>query len=425
MLASAPILYSVLLSGALFGTVVGALDFARYDGVHRVTKLPQSTQPVAATITTATTTAKSTGTAATFTTVTVSARNSDIPTRLGRSEGRMNGDDTSQAADAGTSTTSIPEYASSAAETDNSGNDSQDSLSSTQLGGIIGGAAAFLALVVAVACVLIRHIDRLADQIAKIPRSAKSISTRRLRTKPTSVSSSDTDSRDSREDSVIGSMQRSSLRRSQAHRKAKSTARRNNQRRNGLYIAAAGNPQSERARERQDRSTDIPLQTLPRPTINRRPVPAPNLARTLAGIVSPAPINAMSPRLLNSLSPISAISSELEACSLAQELAGIASAESLAADSLIHYARDIPPSDLPRVAVRPPLAYQWMKSIGLLRQSENASPEHFCLDDDDEEWHGFYGARGHMAGRTGLGITYPQSLGESRGRNGHIREGSN
>jgi hypothetical protein len=58
------------------------------------------------------------------------------------------------------------------------------------------------------------------------------------------------------------------------------------------------------------------------------------------------------------------------------------------------------------MAVRPPLAYQWMRSIGLLRQSENASPEHFSLD-DDEEWHGFYGARGYMAGRTGLGITYP------------------
>jgi hypothetical protein len=65
-----------------------------------------------------------------------------------------------------------------------------------------------------------------------------------------------------------------------------------------------------------------------------------------------------------------------------------------------------------------------MKSIMLLRQSENASPEHFSLDDNDEEWHGFYGARGYMAGRTGLGITYSQSTGESRGRIGHVREGS-
>ncbi|KAK1238081.1 hypothetical protein MKX08_002660 [Trichoderma sp. CBMAI-0020] len=408
MLASAPILYSVLLLGALFGTVVGALDFRRYDGVHRVTKSLHSTQPAAATITTAITTA-------TFATVTVSARNADIPTRLGRLRGRVNGDDANQGAGTGTSTTSTPETTSSAAGADSSGSDSQDSLSSTQLGGIIGGAAAFLALVVAVACVLIRHIDRLADQIAKIPRSSKSTSTRRLRSKPTSVSSSDTDSRNSREDSVIELMQRSSLRRSQAHRKPKSTARRNNKRRNGLYISAAGNPRGERVQERQDRSTDIPLQTLSRPVINRRPVPAPNPART--AIISPAPINAISPRLLSSPSPVSAISSELEACSLAQELAGIASAESLAADSLIHYARDVPPSDLPWFAVRPPLKDQWMKSVLLLRQSENASPEHFSLDDDDEEWHGFYGARGYMAGRTGLGITYP--------RNGHIREGSN
>ncbi|UKZ89734.1 uncharacterized protein TrAFT101_004776 [Trichoderma asperellum] len=339
MLASTPILYSVLLPGTFFGAVVGALDYRRYDGVHRVTKSPQSTQPIAATITTAINTSVSTSIAVTFATVVVSAKNSDIPIRLSRLEGRMNGDGASQAAGTSTST-SIPEYASSAAETDNSGSDSQDSLSSTQLGGIIGGAAAFLALVVAVACVLIRHIDRLADQIAKIPRSSKSTSTRRSRPKPTSISSSDTDSRDSREDSVIESMRRSSLRRSQAHRKARSTARRNNQRRNGLYVAAAGNPQGERVQENQDRSTDIPLRTLPRPTINRRPVPAPNPAH--AGIVSPAPINAISPRLLSSPSPVSAISSELEACSLAQELAGISSAESLAADSLIHYARDIP-----------------------------------------------------------------------------------
>ncbi|KAL7895595.1 hypothetical protein HDV63DRAFT_106671 [Trichoderma sp. SZMC 28014] len=408
MLAFAPISYSVLLLGALFGAVVGALDVGQDDGVHRVTKALQSTQPVAATITTAITTA-------TFTTITVSARNSDIPTRLGRLRGRVNGDDGSQAAGTGTSTTTTPEPASSAAETDNSDSDNQDSLSSTQLGGIIGGAAAFLALVVAVACVLIRHIDKLADQIAKIPRSSKSTSTRRFRSKPTSVSSSDTDSRNSREDSAIELMPRSSLRRSRAHRKPKSTARRNNQRRNGMYIAAAGNPHSERTVQRRDRSTDIPLQTLSRSVINRRPVPAPAPART--AIVSPGPINAISPRLLSSSSPVSAISSELEACSLAQELAGIASAESLAADSLIHYARDVPPSDLPWFAVRPPLKDQWMKSVMLLRQSENASPEHFSLDDNDEEWHGFYGARGYMAGRTGLGITYP--------RNGHVREGSN
>lgn len=139
MLASAPILHSVLLLGALFGTVVGALDFGRYDEAHRVTKSVESMQPVAATITTAITTA-------TFTTVTVSARNSDIPTRLGRLRGRVNGDDANQGADTGTSTTSTPETASSAAETDNSGSDSQDSLSSTQLGGIIGGAAAFLCI---------------------------------------------------------------------------------------------------------------------------------------------------------------------------------------------------------------------------------------------------------------------------------------
>ncbi|KAL7926367.1 hypothetical protein ACQKWADRAFT_138885 [Trichoderma austrokoningii] len=406
MLHSAPILYIILLSGALFGTVMAALDFGRYDEVHRVTVSPQSTQPVAATITTAVTTA-------TFTTITVSARSS---THINRLRGRVNDDDNaSRTAGTGTSTTSVSEYASSAAETDDSGSDSPDSLSSTQLGGIIGGAAAFLALVVAAACVLIRHIDRLADQIARIPRSSKSISTRRLRGKPASVSSWDTDSRLSRAGSAVELM-----RRSQAQRKAKSL--RNHQRRDGLYVAAAGSLQSARAQEIQDHSTDIPLQTLP-PVINRRPVPAPSLART--AIVSPAPINAISPRLLSSPSPVSAVSTELEACSLAQELAGIASAESLAADSLIHYARDIPPSDLPKFAVRPSLAYQWTKSLGLLRQSENTSPEHFSLDDDDEEWHGFYGARGYMVGRTGLGINYPQSTGESRGRNGHIREGSN
>lgn len=407
MLASAPVLYIVLLSGALFGTAMGDLDFGRYEKVHRVTNSSQSAQPVAATITTAITTA-------TFTTRTVSTRNSDTPTRISRLRGRVNDDDASQAAGTGTSTTSIPEYASLAAEADDSASDSQDSLSSTQLGGIIGGAVAFLALVVAVACVLIRHIDRLADQIAKIPRSSTSISTRRLRSKLASMSSTDTDIRISRE----------SMRRSQAQRKAKPTARRNNQRRNGPYVAAADSLQSARAQERQDYSTDIPLQTLP-PVINRRPVPAPDLART--AIVSPAPINPFSPRLLNSPSPVSAVSvsTELEACTLAQELAGIASAETLAADSLIHYARDIPPSDRPKIAVRPSLAFQWTKSLGLLRQSENASPEHFSLDDDDEGWHGFYGGRGYMVGRTGLGINYPRSTGESRGRNGHIREGSN
>ncbi|RFU82102.1 hypothetical protein TARUN_104 [Trichoderma arundinaceum] len=468
MLVSVSAIYGLPLSAAFCGLTVAALDFRRHDGVHRVPKSPQvtqpamllqrrdnvcgvdmklcpaslggnccpeayacgtnscystasstsvppepslayscptsqrlcpssvgygccpdgmgcgvsrcySTQPITETIATAITSTAS-GIITTITTTAIIVRSPSIPTGYGALDGETNGDDNSQTA--GTSPSSVPKYMPPSASTDDS--DNQDSsLSTTQLGGIIGGAAAFLALAVAAACVLIRHIDKLAGQMSRKSSSSNS----RSRTKQSSVS--DFDSRDSREDSV-----RESLRRSQARRKARcsrSAARRDRRRRYGIDATTAG----------------IALETLAHVSNNRSAtVPAPGHG----DVASATRVNNVSPRILSSPSPLSDSSStELEASSLAQELAGISSAASLAADLHIHYPQDIPPTDLPRVAVRPPLAYQWMRSIGLLRQSENASPEHFSID--DEEWHGFYGSRDHMAGRTGLGIYYPEVRG--------------
>lgn len=342
-----------------------------------------STQPITTTVTTAITSTAS-GTITTITTTTIIVRSPSVPTSLGMLDDRTNDDDGIQTTDS--FATAVPKYT-PPVETD--GSDSQDnsSLSTTQLGGIIGGAVALLALVVAAAAVLIRHIDRLGSQRSRKSSSSKSSSA----TKQTSVSSYESGS--SRTDST-----RESLRRSRARRKprSRSTVRRNRQRRNGLIATRSGNFMTERSLGRQD-SADISLEVLTR-TVN---CGGAVVSDTRHGyVVSPTPINDVSPRLLSSPSPIS--DTELEASSLAQELAGTSTASTLAADLLIHYPQDIPPSDLPRVAMRPPLAYQWMRSIGLLRQSENTSPEEYCID--DEEWHGFYGSRDHMAGRTGLGI---------------------
>ncbi|KAL7907029.1 hypothetical protein GGI35DRAFT_102212 [Trichoderma velutinum] len=349
-----------------------------------------STQPITMTVTTAIASTAS-GTITTITTTAIIVRSPSVPTGVGTLDDRTNDDDGTQTTDS--STTTIPKYT-PPAETD--GSDSQDnsSLSTTQLGGIIGGAVALLALVVAAACVLIRHIDRLASQMSRKSNSSKTSSA----TKQTSVS--DSESGTSRTDST-----HESLRRSRARRKprSRSTVRRNRQRRNGLIATRSGNFMTERVLGRQD-SADIALEVLTR-TVN---CGGAVVSDTRHGyVVSPTPVNDVSPRLLSSPSPISDM--ELEASSLAQELAGTSTASSLAADLLIHYPQDIPPSDLPRVAMRPPLAYQWMRSIGLLRQSENTSPDQYCID--DEEWHGFYGSRDHMAGRTGLGISYTQLRG--------------
>ncbi|KAL7943740.1 hypothetical protein V8C42DRAFT_100380 [Trichoderma barbatum] len=483
MLAPASAVNRLLLSAALYGLAVDALAFRRYDGIHRVTKSPQisqpamllqrkddicgldmklcpaglggnccpenyacatnscysttssttstasapshtyscptsqylcpsslgygccpdgmgcgasrcySTQPITMTVTAAITSTAS-GTITTITTTAITVRSPSIPTGFGTLDDRTNDDDGSQAASS--STTSVPKYT-PPAETD--GGDSQESgLSTTQLGGIIGGAVALLALVVAAACVLIRHIDMLASQMSRKSNSAKT----RSATKQTSVS--DSESGGSRTDSTHESIRRSNARRKHISR---STVRRNRQRRQGLIATRSDNIMAERAQGRQG-SSDIALEVLTR-NVNCCGAMVPNLRQ--GDIVSPTQINDVSPRLLSSPSPLS--DTELEASSLAQELAGTASASSLAADMFIHYAQDIPPSDLPRVATRPPLAYQWMRSIGLLRQSENASPDHFCIDD---EWHGFYGSRDHMAGRTGLGISYTEIRGDGSGQ---------
>ncbi|UKZ81819.1 hypothetical protein TrVFT333_009595 [Trichoderma virens FT-333] len=474
MLVSASTIYGLSLSAALYGLTVDALAIRRYDGTHRMAKLPQitqpavllqrkddvcgvgmklcpanlggnccpenyacatnscystasststssassytyacptsqylcpaslgygccpdgmgcgasrcySTQPITMTVTTAIMSTAS-GTVTTITTTSVTVRSPSIPTGFGTLDDRNNDDNGSQTAD--TSATSVPKYVPPA---ETGGSDSQDGgLSTTQLGGIIGGAVALLALVVAAALVLIRHIDKLANQMSRKANSSKTRST----TKQTSVS--DSESRSSRTDSTNESLRRSRARRK--HR-SRSTVRRNRQRRNGLIATRSGNFMTERVPGRQD-SADIALQVLTR-NVNCCGAVVPNARH--GDVVSPTPINEVSsPRLLSSPSPISDM--ELEASSLAQELAGTSSASSLAADLLIHYPQEIPPSDLPRVATRPPLAYQWMRSIGLLRESENASPDHFCID--DEEWHGFYGSPSHMAGRTGLGISY-------------------
>ncbi|KAL6793712.1 hypothetical protein GGI42DRAFT_345861 [Trichoderma sp. SZMC 28013] len=340
-------------------------------------------QPITTTVTTAITTTAS-GTITTITTTAIIVRSPSVPTSFGSLDDRTNNGDGTQTT--GSSATTVPKYT-PPAETDGSDGQGNGSLSTTQLGGIVGGAVALLAVVVAAAAVLIRHIDRLASQLSRKSSSSK----RSSATKHTSVS--DSESGTSRTDST-----RESLRRSRARRtpRSRSTARRNRQRRNGLIAT------------RQD-SADIPLEALTRTANCGGAV----VSETRCGsavhsdtrhgyVVSPTPINDMSPRALSSPSPFS--DSELEASSPAQELAGTSTASSLAADLLIHYPQDIPPSDLPRVAIRPPLAYQWMRSIGLLRQSEKTSPDEYCID--DEEWHGFYGSRDHMAGRTGLGISY-------------------
>lgn len=351
-----------------------------------------STLPVTVTMTTAITSTAS-GTVATVTITSVTVETPSIPTGFGTLDGRTNEEDTSQTA--GASPTSVPKYMPPLADTD--GGDSQDSgLSTTQLGGIIGGAAAFLVLVIAAAWILIRHIDKLGGQLSRKPSSSDT----RYRIKPESVSDTDSSS------SWVGSVNES-LRRSRTRRKARSTARRHRQRRNGLDAATGDSLLNERARRRQDYLDNLELGTLTRtPNHHRDMTPSPEQI----DLVSPTPLNDASPMLLRSPSPVS---EELEASCLAQELAGSSSASSMA-DQFIHYPQEIPPSDLPMVATRPPLAYQWMRSIGLLRQSENASPEHINID--DEEWHGFYGSRDHMAGRTGLGITYPEIPG---GRLGH------
>ncbi|KAL7931740.1 hypothetical protein V8C35DRAFT_108950 [Trichoderma chlorosporum] len=485
MLVSVSTIYEFILSAALYSLTVDALAFRRYDGIHRMAKSPQvtqpavflqrkddvcgsdmklcpatlggnccpenyacamnscystatstrtpsvssytyscptdlhlcpssvgygccpdgmgcgssrcySTQPITMTVTTAiTTTASGTITIVTTTAITVSSPS--IPTGFGILDDRTSDDDGSQTADS--SATSVPKYT-PPAEID--GDDNQDdSLSTTQLGGIIGGAIALLVLVIATACMLIRHIDQLANQMSRKTNSSRS----RSATKQTSIS--DSESRSSRTDSTTESLRRSRARRK--HR-SRSTVRRNRQRRNGLTAKRSGNFMTEGGQGRQN-SSDIALEVLTR-TPKCRGAMVTNTEHS--DVVSPIPITEVSPRSLSSPSLVS--DSELEANSLAQELAGTSTASSLAADLLIHYPQDIPPSDLPRMATRPPLAYQWMRSIGLLRQSENTSPDHFCID--DEEWHGFYGSRDHVAGRTGLGIRYTEIRG---GGSGHYR----
>ncbi|KAL7956920.1 hypothetical protein V8C34DRAFT_315234 [Trichoderma compactum] len=474
MFVSASAIYGLTLSALLYASTVDALAFGRYDGIHRMAKSPQitqpamllqrkddvcsvgmnlcpanlggnccpknyscatdscystkttistssvpshtyscptsqylcpssvgygccpngmgcgvsrcySAQPITTTVTTAITTTAS-GTITTITTTAIIVRSPSVPTSLGSLDDRTNDDDGTQTTDS--SATTVPKYT-PPAETGGSDGQDNSSLSTTQLGGIIGGAVALLALVVAAAAVLIRHIDRLASQMSRKSSSSRTSSVR----KQTSVS--DSESGSSHTDSTHESLRRSRARREP---RSRSTVRRNRQRRNGLIATRSGNFMTERTLGRQD-SADIALEVLTRTVTCGGAV----ASDTRHGyVVSPTPINDMSPRLLSSPSPFS--DTELEASSPAQELAGTSTASSLAADLLIHYPQDIPPSDLPMVAMRPPLAYQWMRSIGLLRQSENTSPDEYCID--DEEWHGFYGSRDHMAGRTGLGISY-------------------
>ncbi|KAH0496147.1 hypothetical protein TgHK011_003526 [Trichoderma gracile] len=354
-----------------------------------------STQPVTETVVTPITTTAS-GRVTTITTTSVTVRSWSIPSGLGSLDGRTNDNNDSQAAES--TPTSVPKYVPSSTETDgDDGND--ESLSTTQLGGIIGGAIALLALVIAAACVMIRHIDRLAAQLSRKSSSSRS----RTATKQTSLSS--LSSRSSRTDSTTASS-----RRSRTRRKDRSTARRHRQRRNGCIATRSGDFLIQRAHGRQGSAQGIPLQVLTRNAISGSAVV---LDSRRTDVISPTAINDVSPRQLSSPSPLSVASTELEAGSLAQELAGTSNAATLAADSLIHDAQDIPPTDLPKVATRPPLAYQWMRSIGLLRESEVHNPDDYRIE---EESHGFYGPGDHVAGRTGLGIGYTELR---RGRPGH------
>ncbi|TFA98349.1 hypothetical protein CCMA1212_009798 [Trichoderma ghanense] len=349
-----------------------------------------STPPVTETIVTAMTKTAS-GTITTTTATSTIVRRASTPTGFGALDGRTNDNSDSQAADS--TPTSVPKYVPSSTETDGD-DDDEESLSTTQLGGIIGGAIALLALVIAAACVMIRHIDKLAAQMSR-----KSVSSRsRTATKQTSLSS--LNSRSSRTDSTTAS-----TRRSHTRRKTRSEARHHRRRRNGFIATRSGDLLIQGAHGRQESFRDIPLQVLTRNANGSRAV-VPDSRHT--DIVSPTAINDVSPRQLSSPSPLSMMSTELEASSLAQELAGTSNAATLAADSLIHNAQDIPPTDLPRVATRPPLAYQWMRSIGLLRESEVADPDDYRIE---EESHGFYGSRDHVAGRTGLGISYTEMRG--------------
>ncbi|KAL6864561.1 hypothetical protein J3F83DRAFT_141983 [Trichoderma novae-zelandiae] len=356
-----------------------------------------SAQPVTETVVSVITTTAG-GTVTTLTTTSITVRSPSTPTGFGALDGRTNDDNGSQGADS--TPTSVPKYVPSSTNAD--GDDGQDdSLSTTQLGGIIGGAIALLALVIAAACVMIRHIDRLAAQMSRKSNSSGS----RTATKQTSLSS--LSSRSSRTDST-----NASTRRSQTRRNARSAARRHRQRRNGLIATSPDDLLIQGAHARRGSSHDIPLQVLTR-NANGGSAVVPSSRHTDVDVVSPTAINDVSPRQLSSPSPLSIMSTELEASSLAQELAGTSNAATLAADSLIHDAQDIPPTDLPRMATRPPLAYQWMRSIGLLRESEIASPDDYRIE---EESHGFYGSRDNVAGRTGLGISYSEMGG---GRPGH------
>ncbi|OTA06999.1 hypothetical protein A9Z42_0078090 [Trichoderma parareesei] len=332
------------------------------------------------------------GTVTTITTTSVTVHGASVPSGLGSLDGRTNDNSDSQAAES--TPTSVPKYAPSSGD---DGND--ETLSTTQLGGIIGGAIALLALVIAAACVMIRHIDRLAAQMSRNSKSSRS----RTATKQTSLSS--LSSRSSRTAST-----EASTRRSQTRRKARSTTRRHRQRRNGCIATRSGDFLIQGALGRQGGAQSIPLQVLTRNANTDGAFPPDSRQRD---VVSPTANNDASPRQLSSPSPLSVASSELEASSLAQELAGTSNAATLAADSLIHNAQDIPPTDLPKVATRPPLAYQWMRSIGLLRASEITDPDDYRIE---EESHGFYGSSDHVAGRTGLGIGYTEMRG---GRPGH------
>ncbi|PTB63689.1 hypothetical protein BBK36DRAFT_1180049 [Trichoderma citrinoviride] len=434
MLVPASAIYGWVLLAAIHGLNVDALAIRRHDDIQRMAKSPQITQPATVLqrkdsvcgIDMKLCPASLGGNccpesyecasdgcySTTSSTETASASSSIYSCPTGQHpclssvgygccpdglDGRTNDDNDSQAADS--TPTSVPKYVPSSTATDGD-DDGDESLSTTQLGGIIGGAIALLALVIAAACVMIRHIDKLAAQMSRKSNSSRS----RTATKQTSLSS--LSSRSSRTDST-----NTSTRRSRTRRKARSTDRRHRQRRNGVIATRAGDLLIQGAHGRQESSRAIPLQVLTR-NANGGGAVVPDPRHT--DVVSPTAINDVSPRQLSSPSPLSMMSTELEASSLAQELAGTSNAATLAADSLIHNARDVPPTDLPRVATRPPLAYQWMRSIGLLRESEVTSPDDYRIE---EESHGFYGSRDHVAGRTGLGINYTEVRG---GRPGHF-----
>ncbi|KAL6877729.1 hypothetical protein HDV57DRAFT_131914 [Trichoderma longibrachiatum] len=379
MLVPASALYGLVLLAAFHGSIVDALVIRGHHGFQLVAKSPRNTEP------------------STLLQRKDDACGADMPRCSASSIGNCCPESYDGQAAVDTTPTSVPKYVPSSIETD--GDDGEDeSLSTTQLGGIIGGAIALLALVIAAACVMIRHIDKLAAQISRKSNSSRS----RTTTKQTSLSS--LSSRSSRTDST-----EASTRRSQTRRKTRSTARRHRQRRNGFIAASSGDFLIQGAHGRLESAQDIPLQVLTRTTDSCSAVV---LDSRRMDVVSPTAINDVSPRQLSSPSPLSVASSELGASSLAQELAGTSNAVTLAADSLIHDAQDIPPTDLPRVATRPPLAYQWMRSIGLLRESETTDPEDYRIE---EESHGFYGSRDHVAGRTGLGIGYTEMRGGGPG----------